>query len=403
VKDPLEEVQLTETRQQSLVVLAVILGLLVLLFVTSPWVAAIIVGLIAMVMLHEAGHLIAARRCGMKATEYFLGFGPRLWSFKRGETEYGVKAIPAGGYVRIIGMNNLEEIDPADEPRTYRQGSTKRRLIVVLAGIAVNLFLAWLLFTVAIAGQGKLYDGPSTTVQRVVNGSAAADAGLEKGDQFVAVNNEPVSSWDDLKDTIEASGGQETTFTVIRDGERVDVVAVPAKEGGKGFLGVAPGAIERHIGVLAAPVEGVKAIGDTTVAFGKGIAHIVSPAGVKEYGQNFTNPAKQGSQRDLERPRSLVGITDIGSQYIAGNFWQLLFLLASVSLVLALVNLVPIPLFLDGGHAVTVIYEAVATRVKGHTVRADPRKLLPIAALGIGLFLMLGLSAMLLDIRDLAR
>jgi fatty acid desaturase len=108
VKDPLEDVQLTETRQQSFLVLAVILGLLAVLIVTSPWVAAIIIGLIAMVMLHEAGHLLAARRAGMKATEYFLGFGPRLWSFKRGETEYGIKAIPAGGYVRIIGMSNLE-------------------------------------------------------------------------------------------------------------------------------------------------------------------------------------------------------------------------------------------------------------------------------------------------------
>jgi membrane-associated protease RseP (regulator of RpoE activity) len=402
VKDPLEDVQLTETRKQSFAVLAVLLGLLLLLFVTSPWVAAIIVGLIAMVMLHEAGHLIAARRSGMKATEYFLGFGPRLWSFKRGETEYGVKAIPAGGYVRIIGMNNLEEIDPADEPLTYRQGTTKRRLIVVLAGIAVNLLLAWLLFTVAIAGQGKLYEGPSTTVNRVVNGSAAAEAGLHEGDRFVAIDGTPVDSWDELKDTIESSGGKETTFTVIRDGERVDVVAVPEEQGGQGFLGVAPGSAERQVGLLASPFEGVRAIGDTTVAFGKGMWHVVSPEGVKEYGENFTDPAKEGSRRDLERPRSLVGITDIGSQYI-GNFWQLLFLLASVSLVLALVNLIPIPLFLDGGHAATVAYEAIASRIKGRTVRADPRKLLPIAALGISVFLMLGLSAILLDIRDLAR
>jgi RIP metalloprotease RseP len=149
VKDPLEDVQLTETRQQSFTVLAVILGLLLLLFLTSPWVAAIIVGLIAMVMLHEAGHYLAARRAGMKATEFFLGFGPRLWSFKRGETEYGVKALPAGGYVRIIGMSNLEEIAPEDEPRTFRRGTTAHRLIVILAGVTVNILLAWLLFTVA--------------------------------------------------------------------------------------------------------------------------------------------------------------------------------------------------------------------------------------------------------------
>ena len=184
MKDPLEDVQLSETRGGSFVVLGVIVALVALLFVVNPWVAAIIVGLIVMVMLHEAGHLIAARKTGMKATEYFLGFGPRLWSFRRGETEYGVKAIPAGGYVRIIGMTNMEEVPPEDEPRTYRVSSTGRRLTVVLAGVTVNILLAWLLFTVAIAGRGYLLEGPSTSVRQVVSGSAAAEAGVKAGDRF---------------------------------------------------------------------------------------------------------------------------------------------------------------------------------------------------------------------------
>jgi membrane-associated protease RseP (regulator of RpoE activity) len=402
VKDPLEDVQLTETRKQSFGVLALILGLLLLLFVTSPWVAAIIVGLIAMVMLHEAGHLIAARRSGMKATEYFLVFGPRLWSFKRGETEYGVKAIPAGGYVRIIGMSNLEEVDPADEPRTFRRGTTTNRLIVILAGVTVNILLAWLLFTVAIAGQGKLYEGPSTTVDRVVAGSAAADAGLREGDRFVAIEGAPVGSWDDLKDAIESRGGTETTFTVVRHGERIDIDAVPEEQGGQGFLGIAPAAASRSVSLIGAPVEGVRALGTTTAEFGKGIGHLVSPAGVKQYSENFTDPAKEGSRRDLERPRSLVGITDIGSRYIAGSFWSLLFLLGSVSLVLAILNLLPLLPF-DGGHAAVVIYEAIASRIQGRTVRVDFRKLMPVTVLVLALFVTLGLSAMVLDIRDIAR
>ena len=402
MKDPLEDVQLTETRQQSFVVLAVMVGVLVVLFVASPWVAAIIVGLILMVMLHEAGHFLAARRAGMKATEFFLGFGPRLWSFKRGETEYGVKALPAGGYVRIIGMSNLEDVDPADEPRTFRRGTTTNRLIVILAGVTVNILLAWVLFTVAIAGQGKLVDGPSTTAVRIVKDSAAANAGLQVGDRFVAVDGVRIQDWNELKDAIESRGGVETTFTVVRHGERMDLTAVPAKQGGQGFLGVAPGTKERSVSLLAAPVEGVRAIGTTTSAFGKGIGHLVSPAGVKQYSENFTNPAKEGSQRDLERPRSLVGITDIGSKYIAGNVWQLLFLLASVSLVLAIVNLLPLLPF-DGGHAAVVIYEAIASKVKGRTVRVDFRKLMPVTAVVLAVFLMLGLSAMALDIRDIAR
>jgi membrane-associated protease RseP (regulator of RpoE activity) len=123
---------------------------------------------------------------------------------------------------------------------------------------------------------------------------------------------------------------------------------------------------------------------------------------VKQYSENFTDPAKEGSRRDLERPRSLVGITDLGSQYIAGNIWQLFFLLASVSLVLAIVNLIPLLPF-DGGHAAVVIYEAIASRVKGRTVRVDFRKLMPVTAVVLAVFLMLGLSAMALDIRDIAR
>jgi membrane-associated protease RseP (regulator of RpoE activity) len=403
VKDPLEDVQITETRKQSFTVLAVILGLLVLLFVTSPWVAAIIVGIIAMVMLHEAGHYLAARRAGMKATEFFLGFGPRLWSFRKGETEYGAKAIPAGGYVRIIGMSNLEEVSPEDEPRTFRRASTANRLMVILAGVTVNAILALILFTVAIAGNGRVVEGPSTTVQRVVRDSAAAEAGLLVGDRFVAVDGTPIDSWDALKNAIESHGNQETTFTVIRDGERVDVVATPDAQGGRGFLGVAPGTLARDVSLVGAIPEGFRAVGDVTVGTVKGIGGIFTPSGVQEYSKNFTSEAPEpGSRADQERPRSLIGIVDEGSGLVAGDIWALLWMLGAISLVLALFNLIPLLPF-DGGHAAVVVYEAIASKVRGRTVRVDFRKLMPVTAVVLAVFLMLGLSAMALDIRDIAR
>jgi membrane-associated protease RseP (regulator of RpoE activity) len=403
MKDPLEDVQLSETRRGNFVVLAVILGGLVALFVASPWVAAIIVGLIAMVMLHEAGHLIAARRTGMKATEYFLGFGPRLWSFRKGETEYGVKAIPAGGYVRIIGMSNLEEVAPDDEPRTFRRSTTGRRLVVVLAGVTVNVLLAWMLFTIALAGRGYLVEGPSTTVRQVVAGSAAAEAGLRAGDRFVAVDGTAVSSWDELKSVIERRGGQETTFVVVRDGEQVPVVATPGERGGQGFLGVAPDSAVRDISLLGAIPEGFRAMGEVSAGTAKGIARIFTPSGVEQYGRNFTSEApKAGSPADQERPRSLIGIVDEGSSIVEGDVWALFWLLGAISLVLALFNLIPLLPF-DGGHAVVVGYEAIASRVRRRTVRVDFRKLMPVTAVVLAVFLMLGLSAMILDIRDLAR
>lgn len=403
MKDPLEDVQLSETRRGNFVVLGVIGALLVALFVANPWVVAIVVGLILMVMLHEAGHLVAARKTGMKATEYFLGFGPRLWSFTRGETEFGVKAIPAGGYVRIVGMSSFEEVPPEDEPRTYRAATNGRRMVVILAGVTVNILLAWMLFTVAIAGRGYLVEGPGTTVRQVVADSAAAQGGVRAGDRFVAVDGRPVGSWDDLKTAIEARGGEATTFVVVRDGERVTLEATPDERAGQGFLGVAPDSVVRDVGILAAIPEGFRSIGQVTSATAKGVARIFTPSGVEQYSKNFTSEApKAGSQADLNRPRSVVGIVDQGSSLVDGDVWGLLWLLGAVSLALALFNLIPLPPF-DGGHAAIVVYEAIASRVRGRTVRVDFRKLVPVTAVVLAIFVTFGLSAMILDIRDLAR
>jgi len=109
----------------------------------------VLFGIIAMVMLHEAGHFLAAKALGMKATEFFFGFGPRLWSTRRGETEYGIKAIPLGGYVRIVGMNPYEEVDPADVGRTYRDQPFRAKAVVVLAGVTSHFVVAFLLFFVS--------------------------------------------------------------------------------------------------------------------------------------------------------------------------------------------------------------------------------------------------------------
>jgi membrane-associated protease RseP (regulator of RpoE activity) len=104
------------------------------------WAWVVVIGaVIAIIMLHELGHFVTARRCGMKATEFFVGFGPRLWSIRRGETEYGIKALPLGGYVKILGMTSAEELDPSDEPRSFVNQSTSKRVLVASAGSIVHL------------------------------------------------------------------------------------------------------------------------------------------------------------------------------------------------------------------------------------------------------------------------
>jgi membrane-associated protease RseP (regulator of RpoE activity) len=406
VKDPLEEASVDVNRRgATYILIAVVVGL-VLLAVFRPGARdalAIVAGIILMVMLHEAGHYWTAKRAGMKVTEYFLGFGPRLWSFRRGETEYGVKAIPAGGYVRIVGMSNLEDgIDPADETRTFRKGSYKNRLVVVLAGVTVNIFIAFLLFSIVLIGRGGYYDNTkaTTTVGSVVTKTAASRAGMHKGDKIVAVDGTPIKGWNALKDAIESRGGKTAIFTVLRHGERIDLETTLGKRDGQGFLGVSPTSTFVTVGVLGAIPESFKEIGDITVGTAEGVGHIFSPSGVKEYSENFgSNAPAAGTAASDARPRSLVGIVDEGSNVVGGDIWKLLQLLGGISLILALFNMLPLLPF-DGGHAVIVMYEWAASKIKGHIVRVDYRKLMPVTAIVLVVFLTLGLSAMFLDIKQ---
>ncbi len=401
MKDPLEEASVDVSRGVAAkVLLAFVIGL-VALAVFSPGARtplAIVFGLVLMVMLHEAGHYWAAKRTGMKVTEFFVGFGPRLWSFRRGETEYGVKAIPAGGYVRIIGMTNLEPVEPEDEPRTYRAARYRDRLVVVLAGVTVNIIIAVALFAVVLVGHGRAE--PNTTVNLITRDSAAHYAGLRTGDRIVAIDGESIGGWDELKAAIEARGDQATAIAVERDGRLVEVEATPALRNGQGFLGVSPGSSYVSVGLLGAIPESLDSVKDVTVGTVEAVGRLFSPAGVSDYSRNFTSDAPEaGSSADLERPRSIVGIVDQGRDIVDGDGWALLWLLGGISLILALFNLIPLPPF-DGGHAAVVVYEWAASKLTRRRVEVDYKKLMPVAAIVLAFFLTLSLSAMFLDVRE---
>jgi membrane-associated protease RseP (regulator of RpoE activity) len=365
---------------------------------------ALIVGIVLMVMLHEAGHYLTAKRAGMKVTEFFVGFGPRLWSFHRGETEYGVKAIPAGGYVRIIGMSNLETIDPDDESRTFRAGSTWNRIKVILAGVAVNLLIAFVLFFVVIAGQGRVSDGPSNTVYSVVAGSAAAEARFRPGDKIVAADGRPITGWNDLKASIERSGGTKVVFTVQRHGGTTQLTATPHVKGGHGFLGVSPQNAMRDVGIFEAVPETFKTFGNVASSFASGLSQRLSPSGVSNSAsQSFTSAApKVGSTADLNRPRSLIGIVDQGSSLVGGNVWAILWLLGAISLILALFNLIPLWPF-DGGYFAIIVYEWAASKIRHRKVQVDIRKVASVSAVLLLPLLFIAVSAMFLDIRQLGQ
>jgi len=205
------------------VLLGLLLGLLGWVAVTRIWLFVLIIAIVLSVFLHEMGHFLMAKRNGMKATEFFLGFGPSIWSFRRGETEYGLKLVPAGAYVRIIGMHGLEEIDSSDdESRTYRSKSYWKRMPVVLAGPVMNMVLGLLLLVVIFAGFGR----PSTEkwkIDSVSEASAAARAGLEVGDRIVMFDGQPVGAFTDFTSVIREHAGTTVGLTVERNGEQIVV------------------------------------------------------------------------------------------------------------------------------------------------------------------------------------
>src|SRR5690348_8957231 len=169
-----------------------------------------VLALLFSIMLHEAGHFFTAKKFGMKVTQFFVGFGQTLWSRRKGETEYGVKAIPAGGFVKIVGMTELEDVDPADEPRSFRRQPGWQRIIVLAAGSFMHFVLAFVLLFALAVGIGLAGAGTSTTVGAIDTcvpssltaackpsnpASPAKQAGIRAGDKIIAVAGVPVHNW----------------------------------------------------------------------------------------------------------------------------------------------------------------------------------------------------------------
>ena len=209
------------SRFRSVTSLLAIVALIALISVKfGVWALAIAGGLIISIVLHEFGHYLAAKQAGMKVTEFFIGFGPKLFSFTRGETEYGIKPIPLGAYVRIVGMNNLEEVEPGDEGRTYREKGYWARLRVVLAGPFMNLAIAFILLFALNAGFGT----PSKTkwtVHQTVEGTAAAAAGVQPDDRVVSLAGVPITTFKQFGTVVQDNAGKTVDMVVDRDGQQV--------------------------------------------------------------------------------------------------------------------------------------------------------------------------------------
>ena len=387
-------------------------------------VLVVVLAIVAMVMLHELGHFATAKLSGMKVTEYFFGFGPRLWAVVRGETTYGVKALPAGGYVKIVGMTMLEDVPEEDEARSYRQATFPRRVLVVCAGSLVHFILAfalvWSVFS--FLGTGVPSAPTVSSLLQVDNRPGPATvAGVKPGDVFVSINGRPTPTFNSLTAVIATSAGKPLHVVVRRGGRLVALVVTPATETDKTC---SAGVVTRHtkgeIGVELlvtkqvsyGPFEGVpkaaSEFGSLVSATFSGLGSFFSLSGLRSFGHEVatagrtTTPAKgcagipatvaSGGSSSNGQIVSILGAVQLGSQLYSLGISSLFVFLAFINMFIGVVNLLPM-LPLDGGHVAIAVYERVRSR-RGHPYHADVAKLLPFAYVFLALIVIVGVGAL---------
>ena len=372
------------------------IALFIVLGIVSPWMVVFVLGLAVSIMLHELGHFWTARKSGMKATQFFLGFGPRVWSTHRNGVEYGVRAIPLGGFVKIIGMTNVDEVDAADEAVTYRQGSYARRMWVITAGSVMHMIIAIVLIVSVYAVSGRVEEVGVVKLGMVSEGSPAEAAGLEVGDIIATVNGVPATKATEWRDQLASTPpGEVMTLGVVRDGVALTIEATlvqnPDFEEVRGYLGVSPYSndrVDQSLGqaFVNGPSDLVTGVGQAIT----GVAKVINPVNV--WGHLI------GTNTDrTSRPGTIVGATKISDDVGEFDGWSgMLLLLAGLNVSVGVFNMFPL-LPLDGGHAAIATYERIRSR-RGKRYYADVNKLMPVAAACIMLLAFMFLTGLYLDI-----
>jgi membrane-associated protease RseP (regulator of RpoE activity) len=374
-----------------------------------------VVALLVSVMLHEAGHFVTAKAFGMKATQFFVGFGSTLWSRRRGETEYGIKALPLGGFVKITGMSSIDDVDPADEPRSFRNKPGWQRVIVLGAGSFMHFLIALVLLWILAVGVG-IADTSGTTVSVLLcvpaskqapcaHGdprSPAVLAGLRSGDKIVAVAAQPVHNWKQIGAAIKAHRpGSAVPFTIERGGRQitkdVSLASVSWRKGA--FLGVSPVVAYNRAGPLSAVSYAGSQFGSITFQSVTSLGRIPKAIPYLFSKNRASTPGGQVS--------SVIGAANITGDVVAANIgWQqkisvVLLIVIEVNIFVGIFNLLPL-LPLDGGHLAIVLFERTRAWIARLFRRPDPglvdiKRLIPVS---IGVFAVIVAFALLLIVAD---
>ncbi|MEU6742016.1 M50 family metallopeptidase [Streptosporangium sandarakinum] len=414
----------------------------------------ILLGLMVSIGLHEIGHLVPAKIFGVKVTQYMVGFGPTLWSRHRGETEYGIKWLPFGGYIRMIGMlpprptdapgtlrsvstgpwqglienardAAMEEVRPGDEDRVFYRKPWWQKVIVMSGGPAMNFVLAFVLFAVVMMGFGvaveksqissvpqcvktsaEIAKNPSAECTAADRPSPAAAAGLRPGDVLVSVAGRPVASWDAATRAIRSHGAGPLAIGITRDGRPMTVTAnliaqdresldEPGKiEKGVGYLGVSPVIVTERQGIGAVAAH----MWDTTSLTAGALLRF------PEKMVGVWNAAFSGQERDKNGPVGIVGVGRMGGEIVASSapleskVVIFINLLAVFNLAIGMFNLIPL-LPLDGGHIAGGLWEGLKRGFARVTRRPAPAhvdiaKALPLTyAIALVMIVMAGLLA----------
>ncbi|BBY54413.1 site-2 protease family protein [Mycobacterium koreense] len=355
------------------------------------------VAILVSVALHECGHMWVARATGMKVRRYFVGFGPTLWSTRRGETEYGLKAVPAGGFCDIAGMTAIEELEPDEADRAMYKQATWKRVAVLFAGPGMNFVIGVVLvYAIAVIWGLPNLHPPTTAVvgdtgcipaevspgelEQCTGTGPAAAAGIQAGDVVTQVGDTPVSSFAEMAAAVRASHGT-VPVVVQRDGQSVtayvqvtpttrwiadgDGEPAPTEVGAIGVSAAQYG--PTHYNVATAIPATVAFTGDLGIELGKALIAIPTKVGALLH-------AIGGGERDLDTPISVVGASLIGGETVDHGLWMAFwFFLAQLNFVLGVINLVPLLPF-DGGHIAIAVYEKIRNMIRSArgVMAADP-------------------------------
>ena len=365
---------------------------------------AFVVALLFSVMVHEFGHYITARKYGMWVSEFFVGFGKRIWSTQRGETEFGVKAIPAGGYCKIEGMSPNDEMPVGQEERAFYKASSGKKLIVLGAGSFLHFVLGFVLLFTLFAGIGTNQVLP--VINEVVPNSAAQAAGIQAGDEVISINGKKVTEWYKDVEVIRQSQGKELRLVLDRNGEQISVTAsarLTDIDGTKRYvLGIVNDMGLKRSGLL------VSIKNSATVTRSFLVESVKSLGKLPEKIPALWGATVRGEERDPNGLVGVVGVARVSGEAVGSDKLTVMerlatfvLIVASLNIFVGVFNLLPI-LPLDGGHMAVAIADSIRAffaRLRGRP-RPAPIDVTVLTPITMVVFVVLATLTLLLLVAD---